>query len=95
MELSKQLRDESGPTGVTRLLADHALLNSHLSMLPAPRRPGLDPFDPTLLIGLAKLEEAQSLPEALRLLTPRERAASLADVRGVQRLVALATGAAE
>ena len=41
-------------------------------------------------MGLAKLDEAEALGEALGELTPREKAAVLGDERGLDRLVELA-----
>ncbi len=52
------LREAAAPGGVGALerLRDPALLAAHRAMLPPPRRAG-DPFDPALLMGLAKLRE--------------------------------------
>lgn len=74
---------------VRRLVADHTLLEAHRRMLPPPRRPHIDPFDPTLLLGLAKLSEAPGLDEAVAALSPKEMAAVLADRDGVDRIAAL------
>ncbi|MCQ8279725.1 glucans biosynthesis glucosyltransferase MdoH [Acetobacteraceae bacterium KSS8] len=77
-----------------RLLRDPVLLDAHSAMLPPPRRRGVDPFDPVLALGLAKLDEADDLARALKLLSPAERAAVLGDRQGLDRLVGLAeTGA--
>lgn len=78
------------PVTLPELLRDEALLAGHRAMLPPPRRPRLDPFDPALLVGLAKLEEAANLEDAQRSLSRAELAAVLADARGVERLVELA-----
>ncbi len=69
-----------------------ALLEAHRRMLPPPRRPHQDPFDPVLLVGLAKAEEARDLDEALGSLSRAELAAVLADAQGVARLNELALG---
>jgi membrane glycosyltransferase len=72
-----------------RLLADPALLAAHRAMLPPPRRPRIDPIDAALLTGLARLEEAETLADAIAALSVREKAAVLADARGIDRLAAL------
>ncbi len=87
--LHAELRDSRPePTDAfARLRADPVLLAAHLAMLPAPRQPG-DPFDPALLLGLAKLDEAATVESAA--LTRAEKAAVLGNARGVARGVALA-----
>jgi membrane glycosyltransferase len=86
-------RDAAPPLpGPAALFQQPGLLEAHRRMLPAPRRPRQDPFDPTLLVGLAKAEEAQSLDEALHNLGRAELAAVLADARGVARLAELQAG---
>lgn len=89
-ELYRQLAvegDEPGD-GFQRLASDPALCAAHRAMLPPPRQRG-EPIDPNLLVGLVKLEEATSLADAERDLTPREKAAVLGDRRGLDRLAAL------
>ncbi|MFC3126323.1 glucans biosynthesis glucosyltransferase MdoH [Pseudoroseomonas globiformis] len=81
---------EAVSPGPGRLFRESGLLEAHRRMLPAPRRPRLDPFDPALLIGLAKVDEAEDLDSALRGLSRAETAAVLADARGVARLEELA-----
>ena len=73
---------------ITRLLADPRLLAAHRAMLPPPRQAG-DPFDPNLLVGLAKLTEAQGIGDA-KALTRAERAAVLGDADALTRLQTLA-----
>ena len=59
-------------------------------MLPPPRRPRGDPIDVPLLVGLAKLEEAETLADAIATLTAaREVRRCSAIARGIDRLVAL------
>ncbi|EHM02085.1 glycosyltransferase, group 2 family protein [Acetobacteraceae bacterium AT-5844] len=83
-------RDAAPPLpGPAALFGQPALLEAHRRMLPAARRPRQDPFDPTLLVGLAKADEAESLDEALGSLGRAELAAVLADARGVDRLAGL------
>nr|WP_207553671.1 glucans biosynthesis glucosyltransferase MdoH [Pseudoroseomonas deserti] len=79
------------PTPVRGLFSDAALLEAHRRMLPPPRRPRQDPFDPNLLVGLARLEEAATLDDALHQMTRQELAAVLADRSGVERLEALSS----
>ncbi|MCB4824703.1 glucans biosynthesis glucosyltransferase MdoH [Roseicella aerolata] len=79
---------------VRRLAGDPALLEAHRRMLPPPRRPRLDPVDPTLLVAMVKAQEARDLGEALDGLSRAEKAALLADAAGLDRLVGLAAIAA-
>ncbi|MES2710235.1 MAG: glucans biosynthesis glucosyltransferase MdoH [Pseudomonadota bacterium] len=72
---------------VRRLAVDPALLEAHLRMLPAPRRPRVDPIDPVLLVAMVKAQEARDLDEALASLTNAEKAALLADANGVGQLM--------
>ena len=71
------------------LASDPRLLTAHAAMLPPPRARGT-PFNPALLMGLAKLEEAATLDAAEAALTRQETAAVLADRRGLALLRALA-----
>ncbi len=73
---------------VERLIADPALLAAHRAMLPPGRQPG-EPFDPALLVGLAKLAEMEGL-DGIGWLSRAERAAVLADGEGLRRIEALA-----
>jgi membrane glycosyltransferase len=80
----------SAPAADAGMLAtDSRLRAAHVAMLPPPRRPRIDPIDPALLVGLAKLEEAETLAAALGGLTRAEKAAVLGSARGVARLAAL------
>lgn len=74
---------------IRQLVTDRNLLEAHRHMLPPARRPGQDPIDATLLVGLAKLEEATSLDAALAALTKAETASVLASARGVDLLIDL------
>ena len=76
---------------VQLLLTNARLLAAHLAMLPPPRRRG-DRHDPVLLLGRAKLEEADDLKEALSKFTPSELAAVLADKSAIDQLLALPRG---
>jgi membrane glycosyltransferase len=80
----------SGPhEALQRLAGDQALFDAHVDMLPPPRRAGERPIDADLLVGLAKLEEARTIQDAVADLTGREKAAVLADRRGLERVAAL------
>jgi membrane glycosyltransferase len=74
---------------VSQLLRDPALLRAHAAMLPPPRRPGHDPIDVPLLVGLTKLAEAETLQAGIAALTRQETAAVLGSAAGLSRLVAL------
>jgi membrane glycosyltransferase len=87
----RRQREASPPLpGPEALFREPVLLEAHRNMLPAPRRARQDPFDPTLLVGLAKAEEAETLDEAMHGLSRAELAAVLADRQGISRLSALA-----
>jgi membrane glycosyltransferase len=80
----------AGPEGaVSHLLRDPVLLQAHQTMLPPARRPGRDPIDVPLLVGLTKLVEADTLQAAISALTRQETAAVLGSAEGLSRLVAL------
>jgi membrane glycosyltransferase len=85
---------EATESGIARLLRDPALLRHHRAMLPPPRRPGHDPIDVPLLVGLTKLAEAETLQAAVAALTRQETAAVLGSAEGLSRLVALQRAAA-
>jgi membrane glycosyltransferase len=89
-ELYRTAEATEGPTDVLRLLHDPVLLEAHRQMLPPPRRPRIDPLDMALLVGNAKLAEAERLETVWAELTPPERTAVLADAACLQRLVELA-----
>jgi membrane glycosyltransferase len=95
-ELQASMRADDAADGpgdaVRRLSRDERLRAAHMAMLPPPRRPRQDPIDAALLIGLVKVEEAETLRGALAALTPREKAAVLADRKGVEQLLALPAG---
>jgi len=91
-QVLRELRDAAPARGeaVRRLAEDAALLDAHRRMLPPARRPGIDPVDTDLLVGLVKVEEAASLSHALAGLDRAEKAAVLGNTRGLDRLLALA-----
>ena len=77
---------------VSQLLRDPLLLRAHEAMLPPARRPGHDPIDVPLLVGLTKLAEAVTLEGAIAALTRQETAAVLGSAEGLSRLMALQAG---
>ncbi|SUE44998.1 glucans biosynthesis glucosyltransferase MdoH [Roseomonas gilardii] len=90
--LFREWRDRpAAPAEAVRHLAgDPVLAEAHRRMLPPPRRPRLDPLDPALLLGLARVEEAERLEEVLPALSRAEKAALLGDARGLDLLLAMA-----
>jgi membrane glycosyltransferase len=77
---------------VSHLLGDPVLLRAHEAMLPPARRPGHDPIDLPLLVGLTKLTEAETLQGAVSALTKQEMAAVLGAAEGLARLSVLQAG---
>ncbi len=69
-----------------RLRDDAALRQVHLAMLPASRRRS---ENVSLATGLAKLEEAQTVEQAVTSLTKQEKSAVLGDPAGITRLMGL------
>jgi hypothetical protein len=75
---------------VVTLLHDPALLAAHRQMLPPGRRQRIDPLNVALLIGTARLAEAECLETVWPTLSPAEKAAVLSDGPAMDRLLALA-----
>ncbi|MFH1557339.1 MAG: glucans biosynthesis glucosyltransferase MdoH [Pseudomonadota bacterium] len=75
---------------VARLRGDAGLRAAHLAFLPdgGARRRG--DHSPERLVARAKIADAASLPEALRALSAREKAAALGDGEALSALLALA-----
>jgi membrane glycosyltransferase len=72
----------------TRLLDDPALVDAHWAMLIEARRQRGE-VNVALVVGLAKLQEASDVAEAVRWLSAPEKAAVLSDPRGIERLIDL------
>ncbi|HEX3984490.1 MAG TPA: glucan biosynthesis glucosyltransferase H, partial [Acidisoma sp.] len=89
-EALRAARVPEAPDAIHHLLSDPALLAAHRAMLPPPRRPGRDPIEVPLLVGLTKLAEAETLQKAIDQLSRQETAAVLASAEGLDRLEALA-----
>ncbi len=81
---------EAAGAGLPRLLTDPVLLAAHRRMLPRPRVRGRDPIDPALVLGLARVAEADRLDDALCSLQRGELLALLGDRDGLDRLAELA-----
>jgi membrane glycosyltransferase len=86
------IEDEQGDgngTALRRLVADPRLSAAHRAMLaPKPRRRGQ--VDVNLVVGLAKLADAESLDDVPQLLTRAEQVAVLSDPQGFARVLGLA-----
>jgi membrane glycosyltransferase len=78
--------------GVAQLLRDPRLFQAHAAMLPPPRRRRGAPIDAAVALGRAKLEEAETLDDALSALSPSELAAVLGDAPALRRLSELSGG---
>jgi membrane glycosyltransferase len=88
-ELAAAPTQRAEASALRALFADPALLAAHRAMLPAVARKRGE-VEVALLIGLAKLEDCETLDEADAMLTRPETMALLSDARGVDRLMALA-----
>lgn len=89
-DLRAALAGTDGPAeAVARLSGDPDLLTFHRNALPAhgKRLPG--DVRPDRLVARAKIEDARSRAEALTGLSPKEKAAALADDQALARLLAL------
>ncbi|BBK43713.1 glucans biosynthesis glucosyltransferase H [Allostella vacuolata] len=88
-ELRAALPRGEAADAVAELAADGELLDAHRRMLPPPRRPGRDPIDVPLVVGLARIDEARTRGEAAAGLSRAEKLAVLGDGRALARLMAL------
>jgi membrane glycosyltransferase len=80
---------------MARLMRDPALLVCHRAMLPPPRLRGQGALDISLVVGMAKLAEADSMSDAIASLSVAETAAVLGNddgITGLLRLTAAANG---
>jgi membrane glycosyltransferase len=74
---------------LARLASDAQLRALHAMMLPTTPERRKGEYDVDLLLGLAKLDDADSLEEASALLSPREKLAVLGHRAGFERLCQL------
>jgi len=89
-----RLRSEpSARAGVRQLLENPKLFEAHVSMLPARRRRGEGAISIPLVVGRAKVEEADTLEGALRTLSAAELMALISDESALARLAMLARAA--
>ena len=88
--LARELRGAAPEPAIPRLLRDPALLARHRAMLPLPRRRGQGPVDAALAVGLAKLADVDTVPQAVAALTRAETAAVLGHPDGLDALARLA-----
>jgi len=74
---------------LVRLASDADLRRLHTALLPPSSERRKGDYDVALLVGLAKLRDAESLQEAAALLSSREKMAVLGTRTGVERLCQL------
>jgi membrane glycosyltransferase len=89
-ELARTLDFDADREAVRHLLAEPELMAAHRAMLPNEGRRSRGEITEARLVGLAKLEDADDLEEALRVLSPAEKTAVLGDRTALDRLSALA-----
>ena len=73
-----------------RIATDADLRVLHLAMLPAPRIRVKGEVNTDLVVAMAKLQQADTLQEAIRFLSAREKLTVLGSTEGIDRLVRLA-----
>jgi len=90
-EATEAFSEALGPPceAFSRLLSDPALLAFHRASLTPDQPHGRGGIDETLVLGLARLDAADSVEEAVRYLSKREKLAVLADPQGLDRLALL------
>ncbi len=88
--LYQELVREPEEDAMARLIRDPALRAQHLASLPPSRQRGQGPIDAALVVGLAKLADADRLEPAWMSLTRAEKAAVLGSREGVERAMAMA-----
>ncbi|MDF2994445.1 MAG: glycosyl transferase family 2 [Xanthobacteraceae bacterium] len=92
-EIAAELAEElTSREAVRRLVDEPELLAAHRAMLPNDGERPRGDHGAERLIARAKVEDAGSLDEALRALTPREKSAALGDGEALSRLIALGRG---
>ena len=87
--LARDLRQPPGPA-IPRLLRDPALMARHRDMLPPRRQRGTGALDPALVLALAKIADADTLPQVQASLTRAETAAALGSADALDALERLA-----
>ncbi|MEZ5785714.1 MAG: hypothetical protein R3D62_04355 [Xanthobacteraceae bacterium] len=84
--------DDDVTAPILRLLRNPDMVAAHRAML-RPRARQRGEVDVALVVGLAKLDDIDSLDDALQILTRRELAAVLGDGRGLDRLIEVSSAA--
>ncbi|MEZ5788837.1 MAG: glucans biosynthesis glucosyltransferase MdoH [Xanthobacteraceae bacterium] len=84
--------DDDVTAPILRLLRNPEMVAAHRAML-RPRARQRGEVDVALVVGLAKLDDIDSLDDALQILTRRELAAVLGDGRGLDRLIEVSNAA--
>jgi membrane glycosyltransferase len=74
---------------LARLASDADLCRLHVALLPPPPERRKGDYDVDLLVGLAKLQDAESVQEAVAVLASREKLAVLGTRAGIERLCQL------
>ena len=93
---SRIIQNELARTGmpvtdpILRIATEPELRKLHLEMLLAPR-PGIrGDVDVDFVVAMARLDQAETIEDAVRFLTPKEKLALLGSAQGIARLVGLA-----
>jgi len=75
------------PNVLQRLCQDTRLLDLHRDMLPAREERKRGSVDVDVVVAMAKLDDVETLEEAVEALTPAERFAALSDRRALEQLL--------
>ncbi len=91
-KIMEELSLKGAPTDdpLKRIATDADLRALHLAMLPAPRARVKGEVNTDLVVAMAKLQQADTLQEAIRFLSAREKLTVLGSTEGIDRLVRLA-----
>jgi membrane glycosyltransferase len=84
-------RSSQETEALARLASDARLRTLHAGLLPDGNERPKGEYNIDLLLGLAKLDDANSIEDVSSLLTSREKFAVLADRHGFERLCRLVT----
>lgn len=86
-QLSETYQTTKSPADIWQdLLSGPGLFTFHTDTLPEPSRARRQAIDAELLVGVAKLEQCETIQEALGILTRGEKKAILSDGKALQRL---------
>jgi membrane glycosyltransferase len=87
--LAAEFANDDPRPAIALLFAEPALLAAHRAMLPQAAARKRGKIEVALVVGLAKLDECDTLAEASATLSRAETMALLSDARGLDRLSAL------